>query len=100
MINIFAHSNQLQKKLELYIWTVALTLLFFMDINDTSPGLCLFKWLNIPYCPGCGLGHSMHAALQLQFAVSLKLHPMGIAAVFILLNRIKQLLKKPKTAIL
>ena len=92
--------NQLQKNFELIVWISALVLLFFMKTDTSAQSLCLFKWLNTTYCPGCGLGHSIHAALHLQLMASLKLHPMGIAAVLIILNRIKQLILKLKPVLL
>ena len=85
---------KLQKNFELLVWIGALVLLYFMKVDVSTRSLCLFKWLNIAYCPGCGLGHSIKAALHLQLMASLKLHPMGIAAVLILFNRIKQLILK------
>ena len=88
-----------QQYFEWLFWITALVLLFFMQADTSSPSLCIFKWLNIDHCPGCGLGHSIHYALHGQFAVSFKYHPMGIAAVLIILNRIKQLSFKPKYAI-
>ena len=92
--------NKIKKNFELIFWIAALVLLFFMKANISTQSLCLFKWFNSAYCPGCGLGHSIQAALHLQFMASVKLHPMGIAAVLIILNRIKQLILKPKPALL
>ena len=92
MNNPLALIKKLQKNFELIFWVAALVLLFFGKANSSTRSLCLFTWLNIPYCPGCGLGHSIHAALHLQLMTSLKLHPMGIAAILIILNRIKQLI--------
>ena len=92
--------NKLHKNFELMVWIAALLLLFFMKADISTKSLCLFKWFNSTYCPGCGLGHSIQAALHLQFMVSVKLHPMGIAAVLIILNRIKQLIIKLKPALL
>jgi hypothetical protein len=87
--------NKVKKYLQQYaegiFWATALTILFFMDAVKTAPSLCMFKWLYLGYCPGCGLGHSINSALHLQFATSFKQHPMGIAAILIILNRIKQL---------
>ena len=92
--------NKLQKNFELIVWITALVLLYFMKSNISTQSLCLFKWINSAYCPGCGLGHSIHAALHLQLSASLQLHPMGIAAVLIILNRIKQLILKLKPVLL
>ena len=100
MKNPLALINQLQKNFELIVWVAAFVLLFFMKADAYTQSLCLFKWLNSTYCPGCGLGHSIHAALHLQFMASLKLHPMGILAILIIFNRIKQLILKLKPALL
>jgi hypothetical protein len=88
-----------QQYFELLFWITALVLLFFMRVNTETPTLCIFRWLNINHCPGCGLGHSINAVLHLHFAASLKYHPLGILAVIIILNRIKQLSFKAKYAI-
>ena len=85
-----------QQYFEWVFWITALVLLFTMNADEGTPTLCIFRWLNINHCPGCGLGHSMHYAMHLQFAASFKHHPMGIVAVLIILNRIKQLSFKPK----
>lgn len=85
-----------QKYLELAIWVIALATLYFMQSASSSPSLCFFNWIGFSHCPGCGLGHSIHAALHLQFYASLQYHPLGIIAVIIILNRIKQLTFKSK----
>jgi hypothetical protein len=96
-------TNQLkqyfQQYFELFFWMGSLVLLFFMQQGTTAPTLCIFKRLDISWCPGCGLGHSISDALHLQFVSSFKHHPLGIAAVLIILNRIKQLSFKPKYVI-
>lgn len=85
-----------QQYFELLFWITALVLLFFMEVNPSAPTLCIFRWLNIGHCPGCGLGHAIHYALHLQVGISFQQHPLGIAAVLIILNRIKQLFLQPK----
>jgi hypothetical protein len=84
---------------ECSFWIVALAALYFMNANTAASSFCIFKWLHVSYCPGCGLGHSVHYALHLQFTTSFQHHPMGIVAVLIILNRIKQLSFKPKSVI-
>ena len=83
--------NYKQLYFEIGVWTIALILLFFMQADDTVPSICMLKWLGFKHCPGCGLGHSMHYALHLQLAASFNRHPLGIAAIFIIVHRIKQL---------
>ncbi len=88
-----------QQYFELLFWITALVLLFFMEVNLLAPTLCVFRWLNIGHCPGCGIGHAIHYALHLQLSISFQQHPLGIAAVLIILNRIKELSLKPKLSI-
>jgi len=80
-----------QQYFELLFWLTAMLLIFFMPVNTVSPSLCIFKWLGIMHCPGCGIGHAIYYALHMQFTTSFQQHPLGIAAVLIILNRIKQL---------
>lgn len=89
-----------QKYFECIFWITALVVLFFMKADTNAPSLCIFKWIHLTYCPGCGLGHAIHFALHFQFAASFQNHPMGIVAVLIILNRIKQLSFKTKTIML
>ena len=87
---VFIRTN-LQKHIELLFWIVCLVMLFFMDTRHNEGSLCFFHWLGFNRCPGCGIGHSIHSALHLQFTSSLQQHPLGIVAVLIIFNRIKQL---------
>ncbi|MGJ7031838.1 DUF2752 domain-containing protein [Niabella hirudinis] len=64
---------------EAFTWTGALILLFFMNTNS-SFSLCPFKALGISWCPGCGIGHSIHYTLHLNFGAAWKEHPLGIPA--------------------
>lgn len=68
---------------EAAMWLAALVALFFM--NTEGPSLCVFKALGVEWCPGCGLGHSMHHALHLNFAAAIEEHILGIPAVMIIL---------------
>ncbi len=88
-----------QQYFECLFWITSFVVLFFMDAGTTAPSLCIFKWLHLSHCPGCGLGHAIHCALHFQFVSSFQQHPMGIVAVLIILNRIKQLSFKSKTVI-
>jgi len=86
----------LVKHIELCFWILAIVLLFFMNNDNASDSLCFFHWIGFNSCPGCGIGHSIHAALHLEFAKSIQAHPFGIAAVLIIFYRIKQLSFPPK----
>ena len=94
------HSKSLKKYWQQYfeitVWVSGMLLLYFMDADTTSPSLCMFRFAGIQHCPGCGLGHAVMEALHCKFTASFQQHPLGIAAVIIILNRIKQLSFKPK----
>lgn len=45
------------------------------------------------WCPGCGIGHSIHHTLHLNFAAAWEAHKLGIAATVVLIHQtIKPLL--------
>lgn len=80
--------------LEALIWICGLIILFFLHVDGLPHfTICPFKSLGIDFCPGCGLGRSIHYFLHFEFQKSLQMHPLGIVAFFILLNRIIFLLK-------
>src|SRR6476469_1969256 len=76
----------IQRYREPAIWLVVLVVLFFMDTNGAS--LCIFRWMGIHSCPGCGLGHSMHEALHGNWKGSVKYHILWLPAVILLLIHI------------
>jgi len=76
---------------ELLCWVTALVVLFFLPENKTETSLCVFSLLGFGKCWGCGLGHAMHYAMRAEWMESIKHHYLGILAVIILLNRIRQL---------
>jgi len=90
----------IRKQLEFCFWISAIILLFFMNAQSAGESLCFFHWLGINWCPGCGLGHSIHYALHLQLSTSLQYHPIGIVAVVIIFNRIRQLIFPTKQLVL
>ncbi|WP_410688354.1 DUF2752 domain-containing protein [Chitinophaga filiformis] len=78
--------------IELIMWPTALLLLFFMHPSPTGEAsLCILKRIGIPWCPGCGLGHSIHYLLHGEWRASLKSHPLGPFALLILTYRTFQL---------
>ena len=81
----------LLKHFELLCWVGALVALFFLPVNKSETSLCVFSALGFGKCPGCGIGHAMHYAMRAEWITSLKHHPLGILAVIIILNRIRQL---------
>jgi len=79
---------------EAWFWLVAIILLAFSNpVEEGHASLCLIKNLNIGFCPGCGLGHSIAWLFRGEFINSFKAHPLGIPAIIILLYRCFSLLK-------
>ena len=80
----------LQKNTEFLAWTLAFVFLFFMDVSTNSKSLCVFKMIGFKSCFGCGIGHSIHSVLHLNFKQSLQEHILGIpTTIFIVYKNIK-----------
>jgi hypothetical protein len=71
--------------LQAFSWTIVLVVLFFMDRGSASGSLCLFRFLGLENCPGCGIGHSISEALHFNFSKSFEAHIMGLPATFFLI---------------
>lgn len=84
--------------MERLFWSGALLCLFFMNPASQS-SFCLAKTLGLKTCLGCGIGHSIHYALHLDFTNAWKEHFMGIPASFIILWHILKPLLINKTSI-
>lgn len=80
------------QRLELLFWTGSLTALFFMPVSGQHFSLCVLSALGFSWCPGCGLGHSVHYYLHLDFARGWHEHYLGAFALIVILYRIFQLL--------
>ena len=86
------------KYFEQVVWTIALILLFFMDVSSVGTSVCVFKIAGFNSCFGCGLGHAIHNVLHLDFIQSLNEHILGIpATIGILYTIIKPLISPKKT---
>ena len=84
--------KNLRKYFELTAWIMGLVLLAFMNPGtDTHYSFCLFKFIGIKYCPGCGLGHSISYLFHGNFKASFNAHPLGLFAVIVILLRIYKL---------
>jgi len=77
--------------LELSFWVSAMIFLFFLEPAAGHFTLCPISNLGFNFCPGCGLGHSIHYALRLNIGESFSHHPLGIIAVVIIFSRIIKL---------
>lgn len=59
-----------------------------MNVDNNAVSLCPLKALGIRWCPGCGIGHSIHYTLHLNFAAAWKAHILGIPATTVLTYQI------------
>jgi hypothetical protein len=82
-----------KKYFEVSFWVTALILLAWMPFGEDSFSLCPFHSIGLPFCPGCGLGRSVHLIFEGDFIGSFRKHPLGFAALIIILNRIFTLIK-------
>jgi hypothetical protein len=80
-----------QRYFELTAWTAALISLAFMNPGATHYSFCIFKFLGIHFCPGCGIGHSISYLFHGDIRASLSAHPLGIFALAVILFRIYKL---------
>jgi hypothetical protein len=82
---------------ELFIWTGALLFLYFgVGDSGAQTSLCIFHWMGISVCPGCGIGRSMHAALHGDLTRSFHYHWFGVPGVAIIAYRILSLVRPRK----
>jgi hypothetical protein len=66
------------------LWSGAIAALFFMD-DSSGTSLCFFRFAGFTSCPGCGIGHAIHYALNLDPRSSLQAHILGIPSAVILI---------------
>jgi len=57
--------------------------------------LCPLNNLGFEYCPGCGIGRSIHFAMWFDYASSFAAHPVGILALVVIVYRIIKLIFNP-----
>jgi hypothetical protein len=86
--------------LEGLIWISALLFLAVINVDSNNHfTLCPFNNLGFEFCPGCGLGKSIHFLFHLEIVKSFNAHPMGVFAFIILIHRIyilsSKVLRKP-----
>jgi hypothetical protein len=60
---------------------------------DPHYSFCVFKFLGLKFCPGCGLGHSISYLFHGDIPASFSAHPLGIFAVIVLMCRIYNLFR-------
>jgi hypothetical protein len=81
--------------LELLFWITGLVMLFFINPVSQHFSLCPLSNLGFDFCPGCGIGRSIHYAMWFNFAKSFAMHPLGIFALLIITFRIFKLIFHP-----
>jgi hypothetical protein len=82
----------IRKYFELTAWVTGLILLAFMSpTTDVHYSFCVFKFIGIKFCPGCGLGHSISFLFHGDFLGSFHAHPLGLFALIVILARIYKL---------
>jgi len=74
--------------LELLFWVFGLLYLAFMDFSTNHFTICPLSNLGFEYCPGCGLGMSIHHLFHLDFAGSWHSHFIGIFGLLVIISRI------------
>ena len=74
-------------KKEAFFWIAALIFLASQDPGNHHYTLCPISNMGFDFCPGCGLGRAISYFFRGDFVESLYAHPLGIAAVFILVYR-------------
>jgi len=81
--------------LEAAVWILSLIFLLLFPIGSESHfTLCPLKNLGFSFCPGCGLGKSIHYLFIFDFESSFASHPLGIFALIIIVIRIISLIKR------
>ncbi len=81
---------------EALIWISGILALAFINVDGSSHfSICPFKNIGIDFCPGCGLGKSIHYLLSFEIEKSLNTHPFGLFAFAVLIRRIYELLMIP-----
>lgn len=83
-----------QVPIELLVWPLGLMALYFMDPHAGGASFCLLKRAGITWCPGCGLGHSIHYLLHGHLEASFRSHPLGLFAVAVLGSRVISLARQ------
>lgn len=78
---------------EALIWSGAFLYLYLIQPAQHVFTLCPLALLGVEWCPGCGLGLSIHYLLHGNFYQSLQTHWFGTLAVVILIYRIGTLIR-------
>lgn len=77
--------------IEMAFWLGGLLWLAFSPMGHDHITICPIGAMGFDWCPGCGLGHAIHALFQGHWQASWQHHPFAVPAVLILLHRIYSL---------
>ena len=73
---------------EATLWIVGIMLVVIPDPSlERTWTLCIFDWIGLSFCPGCGLGHAVAYLFRGELMLSLQAHLLGIPVVVVLLGR-------------
>ena len=79
-------------------WIGGLALLSFLDpARSPTFDLCLYKFIGVDFCPGCGLGRSVSFLMHGEPVQSLNAHVLGPFALIVIIFRIIVLTKNSLT---
>ena len=84
--------------IEWFCWVAALTLLYFANPYAHHFSLCPLDNLGVTWCPGCGLGRSISLLMHGELQESIRMHWLGIPALFIIVHRIFNLSSRTYTS--
>jgi hypothetical protein len=73
--------------LELLFFSAALTGLYFLNPSTAHVSFCPLAAMGLDFCPGCGLGRSIHYLMHGHLKTSLEMHPLGFFAFGVIILR-------------
>jgi TM2 domain-containing membrane protein YozV len=83
--------KKIQKILNIELIFFIAGLIYLAIINPFSCNhlhFCIFGYLGLDFCPGCGLGRSVSFLLHGCLLESISEHPLGVVGLVLILNRI------------
>ena len=78
----------MRKYFEQIAWVFALVFLYFIDTSSQATSLCIFKFVGLEACFGCGIGHAIHHVLHFDLIRSFDEHILGVPATGAIIYRI------------
>jgi len=97
IVHRFRQSTASRALLEAAMWAAGLIALACTDpAQEGLLDLCVFRWIGLERCPGCGLGHAVAFLFRGELAASFQAHPLGGFAVAVLGTRIVTLVREAR----